>query len=138
MERPNTVHGLIAKRRYLVAVAADPDDIAAIDRVLRVFGAELDAKALRPMRLRPPHKADKGELQRLVFDMIREAGSPVTSYQIATRYCERHGVPPELHAAIKSRVITRLTKMRQAGDVQKVVIGGRYRGWTLPSEGDQG
>ena len=129
MERPNTVHGLIAKRRYLVATDGDPADIAAIDRVLALFGAELDARALRPMRLGTPYKATKGEMQRLVFQMIREAQGPITSPEIAVRYCERHNVPPELHAAIKSRVITRLTKMRQAGDVRKVVIGGRYRGW---------
>ncbi len=38
MERPNTVHGLIAKLRYLVAIDCDPADIAAIDRVLALFG----------------------------------------------------------------------------------------------------
>ena len=136
MERPNTVAGLIEKRRFLVATSGDPADLAALDRVLRLFGAELDARALRQMRLPPPHKAAKGEVQRLVLDTIREAGRPVTSAEVAARYCERRGVPVELRDAIRSRVISRLTKMRQGGTVAKVVIGGRYRGWTLPIENE--
>jgi hypothetical protein len=42
MERPNIVHGLIAKLRYLFAIDCDPADIAAIDRVLALFGTAGD------------------------------------------------------------------------------------------------
>ena len=146
MERPNTVAGLIDKRRQTLALLRQPyanidqlsTDIAALDHVMALFGAKPEGRALIPKRPQAPHTAAKGEMQCLVLDMIRRAGAPVTSPQIAVRYCVLRGLQPEgdVFANIKTRVISRLTKLKATGIVQKVVIGGRYRGWTLADNGD--
>ena len=68
MERPNTVAGLIEKRRELVArltlardeVKALTCGIDAIDVVLKLFAPEIDGRTAKPMRLPIPHAAGKG------------------------------------------------------------------------------
>jgi hypothetical protein len=71
MERPNTVAGLIEKRRELVArlklaqneIKSLTCGIDAIDVVLKLFAPEIDGRTAKPMRLPIPHAAGKGEMQ---------------------------------------------------------------------------
>lgn len=67
MERPNTVAGLIEKRRELVArrklaeadIKAFTSGIDAIDIVLKLFGSEIDTANAKPRRLPIPHAAGR-------------------------------------------------------------------------------
>jgi SnoaL-like domain len=100
MERPNTVAGLIEKRRELVArlkLARDETrtltcGIDAIDVVLKLFAPEIDGRTAKPMRLPIPHAAGKGEMQSIAFELLREPGSAISSRMLAERFCERRGL----------------------------------------------
>lgn len=94
MERPNTVSGLLEKRRELEArlkVARTEIKklivgLDALDVALRLFGAA--DVATKPKRLPHPHPAAKGEFQRLALDLFRETEGPITSLMVAKRFCE--------------------------------------------------
>ena len=98
MERPNTVAGLIEKRRELVArleraraeIKTLISGLDALDITLKLFGAE--GSNAKPMRLPPAHPAAKGEFQRAALDLFRETGGPISSRMVATRFCETRGL----------------------------------------------
>ena len=98
VERPNTVHGLIDKRRELVALLERSrseiktliSGIDALDVALRLFGA--DGSNAKPMRLPPAHPAGKGEFQRIALDLLRETGEPISSRLVAQRFCENRSL----------------------------------------------
>jgi hypothetical protein len=100
MERPNTVAGLIEKRRELVArrklaeadIKGFTSGIDAIDIVLKLFGSEIDTANAKPRRLPIPHAAGRGEMRRNALELLRETGAPITSRMIAERFCEKRGL----------------------------------------------
>jgi len=128
MERPNTVAGLLQKRRELVArlkvARADVKSfvigIDAIDVTLKLFGAEVIAT--RPMRLPPAHAAGKGEFQRAALDLFRETGAPITSRMLAERFCKSRGltVDDATFKSIRYRASSGLSHMRDRGMVRRV------------------
>jgi hypothetical protein len=138
MERPNTVAGLIEKRRTLLAklkiaqadVQALTVDLDAIDTVLRLFAPEIEGRTLKAKRLPSPFYAAKNEIQCLVLDTIRETAGPVTSLTIAERFCASRGMKPDDRTlmTIRNRISTRLGKMKAAGTVRPVTIPGQYKG----------
>src|SRR5690349_5255738 len=76
-ERPNTVAGLIAKRRELVALQATLEaelrkvvcDLDHLDAAIRLFDPQNTVAAIR--RYAAKHKARKGQLQRFVLGHLR-------------------------------------------------------------------
>ena len=141
MERPNTVAGLIEKRRVTLAnlklAQADAQrltaDLDALDRVIGLFAPEIEGRGFKAKRLPPPYAARKGEMQRAVMDTMREADGPVTSLMIAQRFCEARGLEadgPTL-TMIRNRASGTLGKMCANGAVQAVALAGGYKGWTL-------
>jgi hypothetical protein len=142
MERPNTVAGLMEKRRTLAArlkivqgeVQALTVDIDALDTVLRLFAPEIDGRTLKAKRLPSPFHAAKGELQRLVLDTIRETGGPVTSLMVAERFCAARGMTPDDRTiiTIRGRVGSIIGKMKQKGALCQVPLAGTYKGWAQP------
>ena len=147
MERPNTVAGLIEKRRELVArlkaakteIKTLAHGIDAIDAVLKLFAPEINGADAKPMRLPIPHAADKGEIQRAALDLLREAaGEPITSQMVAQRFCEAR----ELHLddagfkAIRYRASSALSNMRDKGMIRLIGTKGATARWTL-TDGDR-
>ena len=128
MERPNTVAGLLQKRRELTArlraVEAETKTLKmgldAIDISLRLFGSE-DART-KPMRLPAAHPAAKGEFQRHALDLLRETDAPITSRMLADRFCEVRNlkVDEATYKSIRYRASTGLCHMRSSGMVCRV------------------
>ena len=145
MERPNTVSGLLQKRRELMArlkvVQAEARTLTmgldAIDISLRLFGAE-DVRT-RPMRLPPAHPAKKGEFQRLVLDLFRETGSPITSRMLADRFCETRDLKVDdvTYKAIRYRATSGLCHMRDRGMIRRIgAAKGAHAKWELVEDFD--
>lgn len=128
MERPNTVAGLLQKRRELTArlkaVEAETKTLKmgldAIDISLRLFGSE-DART-KPMRLPTPHPAAKGEFQRHALDLLRETHAPITSRMVADRFCEVRElkVDEATYKSFRYRASSCLCNMRSSGMVRRV------------------
>ena len=141
MERPNTVSGLIDKRRELMArlkiartdVQRLTTDIDAIDTVIRLFAPEVDGRGAKAKRLPSPFAARKGEMQRTILDAIREADGPVTSLEVAERFCASRGLAPDDRTlnTVRNRVSGILGKMRAKGVIADVPLVGQYKGWVI-------
>ena len=130
MERPNTVAGLIEKRRELVArLKFTRDDIKtltcgidAIDVVLKLFAPEIDGQTAKPMRLPIPHAAGRGEMQRTALELLRGTGEAVTSRMLAERFCERRGLHLDdtSFKKVHYRASNAMRHLRQKGLVRQV------------------
>ena len=141
IERPNTVAGLLDKRRELSArlKAASADvrqltsDIDALDVVIRLFASEIDGRGLKAKRLPSPFTAKKGEMQRIALTMMREADRPITSIMLAERFCEARGLKPDdlTLTSIRNRASIAIGRMKGRGLVRQVPLAGDYKGWRL-------
>ena len=141
MERPNTVAGLIEKRRELVArlkLARDETrtltcGIDAIDVVLKLFAPEIDGRTAKPMRLPIPHAAGKGEMQSIAFELQREPGNAITSRMLAERFCERRGLHLDdiSFRKIRYRASSTMSNLRQKGLVRQIGRKGTDMQWAI-------
>ena len=141
IERPNTVAGLLDKRRDLSArlKAASADvrqltsDIDALDVVIRLFASDIDGRGLKAKRLPSPFTAKKGEMQRIALAMMREEDRPITSIMLAERFCEARGLKPDDQTltSIRNRASIAIGRMKGRGLVRQVPLAGEYKGWRL-------
>jgi hypothetical protein len=139
--RPNTVAGLIEKRRELTArlrvASAEArqltSDIDALDVVIRLFAPEIDGRGLKAKRLPSPFTAKKGEMQRISLAMMRGSDAPITSIMLAERFCSARGLRPDDQTltSIRNRASIALGRMKARGLVQQVPQAGEYKGWRL-------
>ncbi|WP_375201812.1 hypothetical protein [Hyphococcus sp.] len=137
MERPNTVAGLVEKRRQLER------DLKAAEKAARNIRIDLDHldAAIRlftedaPRRLpghKVAHRASKGEMRRHVLKALREAEGPLTSITIAEGYMAARGLSGDSTAVlIRKRVGACLNSLKHAGTVEEVPQEGLYKGWRL-------
>jgi hypothetical protein len=95
----HTISGLLSKRADLLGeaetlrdrLAEIRNDIDALDRTLAVLGYDGDLDAQTPRQKR--HVLfGRGELSRQVFQVLREAGKPLTSRQIAQEIVSASGM----------------------------------------------
>lgn len=146
MERPNTVSGLIEKRRELVArlevarseIKTLVSGLDALDVALKLFGA--DGTSAKPMRLPPAHPAVKGEFQRIALDLFRETGGPISSRLVAERFCKNRGFEPDDAAfkGIRYRASTGLCHMRDRRMIRRVGPKGADARWVMVDGFDLG
>lgn len=144
MERPNTVAGLIEKRRQLVArlKCAEAETttltvgIDALDVVLKLFAPEINGADAKPMRLPTYHAARKGEMQRAALELLRESGAPVTSRMVAKRFCQARGFNPDdaTFTNIRNRASNALCHMRDRGMVRVVGHDKANVCWALAND----
>jgi hypothetical protein len=141
MERPNTVAGLIEKRRELVArLKLSRDEIKtltcgidAIDVVLKLFAPEIDGQTAKPMRLPIPHAAGRGEMQRTALELLRGPGETITSRMLAERFCERRGLHLDdmSFKKVHYRASSAIGHLRQKGLVRQIGKKGTDVQWAI-------
>src|SRR5690606_16042834 len=101
-ERPNTVAGLIEKRREISGQIEHHQrilndlviDLDHVDHCIRLFAPELDATLARPKAFPARHAAFRGEMRRFVLGTLRAASEPVTSLEIAVEVVKGRGLDP--------------------------------------------
>jgi hypothetical protein len=142
MERPNTVAGLIEKRREIAGqidhcqrqlrqLTADLDHL---DATIRLFDPDADLASVGAKPYPPRHAAHKGEMARFVYAALRDADGPLTSLDIARKVMEGRGLDTADASAtvlIRKRVGACLWKLRDKGEVAQVPLEGAYKGWTM-------
>lgn len=84
------------------------DDLAAVDRVLRLFDPEIKVEAIRSKPVRPPHAAKRGELVKLAATFIRLAERPVTTAEVSAYVIEQRGMDAADPVTVK--LMTKRTK----------------------------
>ena len=146
MERPNTVAGLIEKRRELTArlklakseIKSLTAGIDALDQVLKLFAPEINGADAKEMRLPIAHAANKGEMQRAALDLLRETSEAVTSRMVASRFCDTRNLRLD-EAAFKSvryRASNAMCHLRDKGLVRQVGKKGADVRWVLAESQD--
>lgn len=136
MERPNTIAGLMAKRKQLQAELAQAEkaakairiDLDHLDATLRLFTE--DAPRSIPRHV-VQHRAQRGEMQRHVLAMLREADAPLTSEAITHGWCKARGMQADhdTHVMLRKRVGACLNSLKHQGRVEDVPMNGQYKGW---------
>lgn len=132
-----TINGLLTWRarrlRALRKGEGDPDqieaDIQAIDRVLvNVIGFKGDIAALtRDFRREALFK--RGELQRLVCDVLRQANEPLTTRQITERVMSRKGATMTAGRDSKERINRVRHVLKRLAFVEETRAGNGNVAW---------
>lgn len=140
VERPNTVAGLLEKRREISGKIEHYQgilkeliiDLDHVDHTIRLFAPDCDVALAQPKPFPPRHRAFKGELQRFVLGALRAAAEPLTTLEIGIKVVKCRGLDPNDPRAVslmRKRVGACLLKLKGKGLVQDVAGIGIYKGW---------
>ena len=142
VERPNTLAGLIEKRRELAGkieyhqnelrqAAADLDHL---DATIRMFDPDADLEAIWPRPHPPRSQAFRGEATRVLLAALRHADGPLTTAQLAERLMAERGQDVNdrrLRKTMIKRVGSSLRDHRRKGLVRSEVGSSRLLLWSL-------
>lgn len=131
MESPNTVSGLIAKRDELVRVRerlADDlrritCDIDHLEGAIRIFNPENTPEAAQRYILK--YRARGGHLTRHLLDRMREAGRPLTTFELVEGWMAERAIPSHraTHVIMRRRVGAAILHLRRKGVIRPVPTG---------------
>jgi hypothetical protein len=103
MADSNVVTGLVAKRMELTGriEAARREleqleaDVSHLDRAIKLFAPDYK---LERIRAKPPRRRNRffipGECQRLILEIFRDAGQPLSAVRLAEALTQRKGLEP--------------------------------------------
>jgi hypothetical protein len=92
MAEPHVISALTAKRSELAGIIAHhrkeitrlSTEVNALDATIKLFDPEYRINAIRPKRYHRRNDFFKnGEAQKLLLDIIRQAGNPISTVAIA-------------------------------------------------------
>lgn len=135
----HAVSALVRRRRELTGeidallsrIAAITDDVRALDQVMLLFRPDMRPEAIPSVAYRP--KADwaqRGEVQRAVLNIMREAGEPLECAAITKAVMTARGTDPNAYPLHRKRVSRTLDKLRTRGLATMARDGGRLL-WRL-------
>jgi hypothetical protein len=135
MADPHVISALKAKRAELSGelIAAEKrilqlrDDIASLDRTIRVFDPTAEPHTIRPiLRRKKPTLIPRGQCSRAVLDMLRQAAAPMTAREIAAQLAARYQIDASNMDAMKALIAkVRNTLARQKGLVNEMRGAGK-------------
>lgn len=143
VERPNTLAGLLEKRRQIAgevnSLRAQLNgllaDLEHLDATIRLFDPNGEVPIPKPAKGHGPDASFKGEMRRFVLTYLRNAAPrEVTSLDIAVWIVEGKGMNAadrRYVSMIRKRVTACLYKLRVRGLVREVPLQGEYKGWAL-------
>ena len=137
VERPNTLAGLIEKRREIAGKIEHHQRvlnelIIDLDHTIRLFDPDCDVTLAQPKQFPARHAAFRGEMQRFVLGALRSATGPLTSLEIAVEVVKARGLDPNDARAvslIRKRVGACLFHLKAKGMARDAATAGPYKGW---------
>ena len=141
------VEGLVKRRAALhgdmkraqAELARMARDLETLDAALKIVAPDLDIPAIAPKMVKPPADwSRRGEMGRLCLDILRAAGKPLTTREIAAELIVRRGLTatPQLLNLMVRRVGGCLRDKRERGQVENAPTrGGLYLEWQLKQTG---
>src|ERR1700704_2241058 len=96
--------------------------LAHIDATLTIFSPETDPEAIQPKRrYRRSQYFRGGEFSRLCFDVLREAGAPITTAEVIAGVLKAKELPddPAIVADLTEKALGSLREKQKAGAVIK-------------------
>ena len=95
-------------------------DLSRLDAAIGVFEADLNANAIRRVRMRAPNVVTMGHWSRRVLDVLREAEEPLSAGEITSRVMEMTGM--DLGNAAGRRLATKRVRHALAGQRDKGLV----------------
>lgn len=105
-------------------------DLETVDRMIRLLDAGTDPstiKGTRPLRRMPDFK--QGDLTRLCYTVLREAGQPLSARQAAEAIATKRGI--EVNPHLVMRVRATMGRLTRTGKLHKEGIRRSLK-WQLP------
>lgn len=151
-DRPNTVHGLLAKHaelaklrdRYKREIAKLTEGLATLEAAIKLFDPEGDAFAVAGHV--PPTMAPRGSVKRFILTTFREANGPMTSRHMADLWfaeCGSSDGKDELRKARRQVGAAIKTAARQGlvvehGRTEATDVEPSLKLWAVKGEGGGG
>lgn len=100
MKNEHVLSGLMKKRGELAGQIEDTQtrlrmliiDLDNIDATIRIFDPDIDLAEIKAKPLPPRNHAFKGEVSRIVFQVLRHAKAPMTAQEIAQHVMAGRGL----------------------------------------------
>ena len=142
MENSYVLPGLVKRRAMLAGeleaaqakVRQLHADLAALDAVIRQYDPAYPVDAIAKKRRRAPAADAPAEMGRMVLDILRRAGAPLTIPAVAERVVALRGLDPAsgaVRAAVEGSAGRALRHQRAAGTVRNPPKQGRSVLWEL-------
>jgi hypothetical protein len=142
MTEPHVITALVRKRAELAgdiengqkAVQRMIGELEGLDATIRLFDPDYRVEAIRPKAFRPPDDWSKrGEMTRIVLDILRQAAEPLTSRDIAVQLVAERALEPtdKLLRLMTKRVGVALRGQRDKGAVRSIEGHGLYMVWEI-------
>jgi hypothetical protein len=109
-------------------------DLASLDAVIRQFDPDYPVGNIRPRYTRAPATAEFGAMSRTVLDLLRQAGAPLTTGELADRIIAERGLNAG-DRGIRRNMVKRagmaLRYQRTNGMVREAVVEGAEAAWEI-------
>lgn len=110
-------------------------DLSSLDATLRLFDPDIEIEAIKPKAFRPPADwAQRGEMSRIILDVLRQAAEPMTTRDIAFQLLIERALDnndQKLLRLMTKRVGVALRHQRDGGVVESDQGPGQYMLWRL-------
>lgn len=106
----------------------------SVDATIRLFDPDYRVEEIRPKAFRPPDDWSKrGEMTRIILDILRQAAEPLTSRDIASQLVRERALDPtdKLMRLMTKRVGVALRGQRDKGAVRSSQAHGLYMVWEV-------
>jgi len=139
MAESHVVSGLVAKRGELAGEVERhrrelhrlADELVHLDATIHLFAPDYDLGGIRARKRRRAHRwFGPGECQRLVLEVLRDAGGPLSDQCVTTAVAVRKGLQdhPEL-APLQKTALAVLRRLTGKGAVRRVGRADGTRAW---------
>jgi len=134
------VSGLAAKREESLSLlehhASEVDrldaEIRLLDATIKLFSPDMDLRTLPPKRFRETNRIFRqGESNRVVLEVLREAGGTLNTQQIAQRIAEKKGLDADKVKDVRDTILDTLKRAEKRGVVRQSGKEGMALLWTL-------
>lgn len=137
------VTGLVKKRGELAGeirstsdhLAKLVKDIEAVDAALAVVAPDLEVESIRPKMFRPPSDwANRGQMSRLVLNILRQAREPLTTKEIAAQMVLERALDVNDQKLLNSMVRRVGSALRHQRDKDNAISTdgpGNYQLWSI-------
>lgn len=110
-------------------------DVSGLDTTIRLFDSDYKAESMKSKQLRPHREwTGRGELIRIVLDILRQAAKPMTTTEIACGYMKKRELATGdrgLFQIIRRRVGDALREQRHKGTVRSQQEPGQQMLWEI-------
>jgi hypothetical protein len=134
------VSGLLSKHSELVTLlahhASEVDrldaEIKLLAATIKLFSPETDLRTLPPKRFVETNRIFRqGESNRVVLEVLREAGGTLNTHQVAQHIAKKKGLGESKVTAIRDTILDTLKRAEKRGIVRQTGKDGMAIVWML-------